>query len=89
MYTDALTYAYNCQLQTYTAAPLFESALTRPPSPTATQADKYSLGTTISQVVNAQKRLLGIQARYKKTYDNRLRRDKTFITSEAYVVLLV
>lgn len=84
LYTPALTFAYNCQPHTSTALAPFELVLSRPPPPLSV---KTSQGTPISvehshnkwrqwlrkTITEARTKLDQAQARYKKTYDRRLR----------------
>ena len=100
LYTDAITYAYNCQPQTSTSVAPFDLVLSRPPPAIATKAEhsepqtaadfknkwKANLQQTLA---TARKKLLETQARYKRNYDNRLRRTNTIIKPDDFVFLRV
>lgn len=87
MYTDALTYAYNGQTQTSTAAAPLEVILSRHPPPMATKAEhsepnsakdfhsKWKAGIQ-RNVENSPKKRLETQSTYTKSYDIRLLREK-------------
>lgn len=96
VYTDALTYAYNCQPKPYTAAAPFVLVLLRPPRSLATQAEyselqspnylKYKWKLGIQQSFDTTRnKLLKFQARYKRNYDNLLRRGRAIIKPDDYV----
>ena len=100
LYTPTLTYAYNCQPHSTTSLAPFELVLSRPPPPLAIQSrpkvaqsvleshDKWRqwLSKTIGE---ARKKLDQAQARYKRNYDKRLRRQSENILKGDNVYLRV
>ena len=100
LYTDALTYAYNCQPHTSTSVAPFELVLSKPPGPLALkpmptteeprgdfkQKWKHWLQDTM---LKTKERLTKAQARYKKNFDARLRKQRENITVDDYVYLRV
>ena len=100
LYTDALTYAYNCQPHTSTSIAPFDLVLSKPPGPLALkpmptneepQGDfkkkwKHWLQDTMSKT---KEQLQKAQARYKKNYDKRLRKQSEVIREDDYVYLRV
>ena len=100
LYTDAITYAYNCKPQTSTSVAQFDLVLSRPPPEIATKAEhsepqtaadfKNKWNANLQQTLaTARKKLLETQARYKRNYDNRLRRTNTIIKPDDFVFLRV
>ena len=100
LYTDALKYAYNCLPHTSTSSPPFDLVLSKPPGPIAIEPvpskvtrpkafkEKWKrwLQDTLS---NAKKRLDSAQARAKRNYDRRLRKQKETIQEGDFVYLRV
>ena len=100
LYTDALAYAYNCQPHTSTSMAPFELVLSKAPGPLAlepmpskasTRQDfkrqwKHWLRDTLS---TTKQRLDVAQARYKRNYDRRLRRQAEKIQVDDHVFLRV
>ena len=99
LYTDALTFAYNCQPHSSTDVAPFDLVLSKPPGPLALKPmpreDKHPdfkrkwkhwLQETMHRT---KKRLAQAQARYKRDYDRRLRRQDETIQAGDHVYLRV
>jgi len=100
LYTDALTYAYNCLPHSSTDAAPFDLILSKPPGPLALkpmptkeepQGDfkrkwKHWLQETMHRT---RTRLLKSQERYKRNYDSRLRKQVEVVKQGDYVFLRV
>ena len=100
MYTDALTYAYNCLPHSSTDAAPFDLILSKPPGPLALkqiptkeepQDDfkrewKHWLQETMNRT---RTRLIKSQERYKRNYDSRLRKQVEVVKQGDYVFLQV
>ena len=100
LYTPALTYAYNCQPHSSTALAPFELVLSRPPTALALQAQSRKEQTPKeardtwkswlkSTLQTAKGKLDQAQARYKRNYDARLRRQTEKIVPDDWVFLRV
>ncbi len=101
LYTRALTYAYNCQPHSATAIAPFELVLARPPpslayntQPRFAADNPKDFGTRWrawlkKALVEAKSKLDASQARYKKNFDDRLRRQKENIKMDDSVFLRV
>ena len=98
MYTNGITYAYNCQPQTSTNFAPFDLVLSKPPGPIALQA-KPSEPTTArnfqakwkswleKSLKEASRHLRSAQERYKRKYDKSLRKNDETIKLGDYVFL--
>ncbi len=100
LYTGALTYAYNCQPHTSTALAPFELVLSRPPPPLAlkhqprqarghAQEKQHWKQWLQKALTETRERLRKAQERYKKNYDERLRRQSETIKPEDFIYLRV
>jgi len=98
LFTPSITYAYNCQPQTSTAYAPFELVLSKAPGPIALQAERSEPSTVrgykakwkswlAKALGEAGKHLRSAQERYKRNYDERLRRDTERISKGDYVFL--
>ena len=100
LYTGALTFAYNCQPHSSTALAPFELVLSRKPPPLALEKqpsihrtpldtrDKWKNWLT-KALSEARGTLERVQTRYKRNYDNRLRKQRERIQEGDYVYLRV
>ena len=100
LYTDVLTYAYNCLPNTSTDVAPFKLVLSKPPGPLALKPMikkeepqghfkrkwKYWLQETMNRT---RTRLLKSQERYKRNYDARLRKQAEVVIQGDYVFLRV
>ena len=99
LYTDALTYAYNCQPHTSTSIAPFELVLSKPPEPLALKPlpkeeprgdfKKQWKHWLVDTMAKTRERLTKAQARYKKSYDARLRIQRENINVGDHVYLRV
>ena len=100
LYTGALTFAYNCQPHSSTALAPFELILSRPPPPLALKSqprigrgpietrDRWK--TWLEKALTETKeRLARAQVRYKRNYDQHLRKQTEVIKTDDYVFLRV
>ena len=100
LYSSALTFAYNCQPHSSTALAPFELVLSRPPPPLAIRAQpapartpRETRDTWKSWLEKALREAKGkleqAQARYKRNYDARLRRQNEKIEPDNWFYLRV
>ena len=98
LYTDVLTFAYNCQVHSSTNYAPFELVLSRPPAQLAVGAipkvselyaeNRSDWRARLSTVIeNARTSLKKAQERYKRNFDNRLRLPARDPKAGYYVVL--
>ena len=100
LYTNAITYAYNCQPQESTAIAPFDLVLSNPPGPLALEAQpsqptsakdfKSKWKAWLEKALTETRDPLSkAQERYKRNYDRRLRRDLENIKAGDFVFLRV